>query len=68
MNNSITAHFPSYENRLNAEEIEKLEEEADKYYEVDHKVDQKNEIKSYAFHNGTRGKGTYMRLVENDST
>jgi len=66
MNNSVALDILSHQRRLSAKDIEKSIEEAERYYEVDQKVDLTNEIESYAFHNGTRDESTKMRLVEKD--
>lgn len=68
MNNSIAVDILSHERRLSFEDIEKLVEEAERYYADDQEVDLRNEIESYAFHNGTRVESTKMRLVGNYST
>jgi molecular chaperone DnaK (HSP70) len=68
MNNSIVLDILSHQGRLSAKDIEKLVEEAERYYEDDKEVDLRGEIESYASHNGTKNESTEMRLVENDST
>jgi hypothetical protein len=68
MNNSIVLDILNHQGRLSAKDIEKLVEEAERYYEYDKKVDLRSEIESYASHNGTKDESTERRLGETDST